>query len=100
MMIKTNNMNKEEQKKLLIEVMEADEKDGLYKQQTAVEWLFDQIPLEWTIKGSAKKIFEQAKQMEKEQIFHAFGVGCHVESTRLIGYHGMAEQYYNETYGK
>jgi len=37
--------------------------------------------------------------MEKEQIMKAFGVGCQVESTRLIGYHGMAEQYYNETYG-
>ena len=39
-----------------------------------------------------------AKEMEKEQIIDAFGVGCHVESTRLIGYHGMAEQYYNETF--
>jgi hypothetical protein len=38
---------------------------------TAVEWLFDQMPLEWTIKGSAKKILEQAKQMEKEQIKNA-----------------------------
>lgn len=46
------------------------------------------------------ELITNAKQMEKEQIFHAFGVGCHVESTRLIGYHGMAEQYYNETYGK
>ena len=40
------------------------------------------------------------KEMEKEQIINAFGVGCQVESTRLIGYHGMAEQYYNETYNK
>jgi hypothetical protein len=37
--------------------------------------------------------------MEKEQIIDSFGVGCQVESTRLIGYQGMAEQYYNETYG-
>jgi hypothetical protein len=37
--------------------------------------------------------------MEKEQMIDAFGVGCQVESTRLIGYQGMAEQYYNETYG-
>jgi hypothetical protein len=37
--------------------------------------------------------------IEKEQMIDAFGVGCQVESTRLIGYHKMAEQYYNETYG-
>lgn len=37
---------------------------------------------------------------EKEQIINSFGVGCQVESKRLIGYHGMAEQYYNETYNK
>jgi hypothetical protein len=40
---------------------------------------------------------KQAKAMEKKQIADAFGVGCQVESTRLIGYHEMAEQYYNET---
>ena len=32
---------------------------------------------------------------EKEHIIDAFGVGCQVESTRLIGYQGMAEQYYS-----
>jgi hypothetical protein len=114
-------VNKEEQKKLLIETMEADEKDGLYKtnnvaQQTAVEWLFDQIPLEWTIKGSAKKIFEQAKQMEKEQMvkFAEF-VSSHPDKNK--NYEGemlhakskydgaertvdLLEQYYNETYNK
>jgi hypothetical protein len=37
--------------------------------------------------------------MEKEQIEDAFGIGCQVESTRLIGYQDIAEQYYNETYG-
>jgi hypothetical protein len=41
---------------------------------------------------------KRAKEMEKEQIIDAFGVGCQVESTRLIGYHDMAEQYYNETF--
>jgi hypothetical protein len=37
-------------------------------------------------------------EMEKQQIKDSFGVGCQVLSTRLIGYHEMAEQYYNETY--
>ena len=66
-------------------------------QQTAVEWLIEMIS-PYITDEKANPFIEQAKQMEKEQIFHAFGVGCHVESTRLIGYHGMAEQYYNETY--
>ena len=37
---------------------------------------------------------------EKEQIKDAFGVGCQVESTRLIGYQDMAEQYYSKTFKK
>ena len=65
------------------------------KKQTAVEWLWD---LSQTKELEASD-FEQALAMEKEQIIDAFGVGCQVESTRLIGYHEMAEQYYNETYG-
>jgi len=66
--------------------------------QTAVEWLIEQWPIlesqlpDWLI--------EQAKEMEKEQIIDAFGIGCQVESTRLIGYQDMAEQYYNETFKK
>jgi hypothetical protein len=74
--------------------------------QTAVEWLIEQLEcfgnkhelqLSW---ATVDELVEQAKEMEKEQIIDAFGVGCQVESTRLIGYQGMSEQYYNETYGK
>ena len=68
--------------------------------QTAVEFLIDKFEnnhakfINWS-----DEYFEQAKAMEKEQIIDAFGVGCHVESTRLIHYNDMAEQYYNETFG-
>ena len=65
--------------------------------QTAVEWLTEIVSKMGYV---STNILEQAKEMEKEQIADAFGVGCQVESTRLIGYQGMAEQYYNETYGK
>jgi hypothetical protein len=67
--------------------------------KTALEWLVDQLEKHYVkvdIKNTA--VFYQAKEMEKEQIIDAFGVGCQVESTRLIGYHKMAEQYYNETF--
>ena len=74
--------------------------------QTAVEWLiqrlhnrrngiFDGHPV-----LSEQQLYEQAKAMENQQIIDAFGVGCHHESKRLVGYQDVAEQYYNETYGK
>jgi len=72
--------------------------------QTATEWLvnelnqkIDFIPMDkWDM---IRNIVQKAKAMEKEQIIDSFGVGCQVESTRLIGYHKMAEQYYKQTYG-
>jgi len=57
------------------------------KQQTAVEWLEETMlkPLsQWP-----DDIWEQAKEMEKEQIEDAF----------IVRYSGTAEEYYNETYG-
>jgi hypothetical protein len=68
------------------------------KKQTAVEYLANRLPL--GVKWSMHDYIQQAKEMEKEQITDAFGVGCQVESKRLIGYHEMAEQYFNETYEK
>ncbi len=72
--------------------------------QTAVNWLVEQIKSDQNQKALSAnewmQVIEQAKAMEKEQIIDSFGVGCQVESTRLIGYQDMAKQYYNETYGK
>ena len=70
------------------------------EKQTAVEWLFLMLNNPNNDQVFAKKLLDKAKEMEKEQIFDAFGVGCQVESTRLIGYQGMAEEYYNETFKK
>ena len=66
--------------------------------QSSVDYLLENIHLKDSLKWV--DIIEQAKAMHKQEIMDAFGVGCHVESTRLIGYHGMAEQYYNETFNK
>ena len=71
--------------------------------QTGTEYLIEQVKSkEWQDMWiwHKEEVFEKAKEMEKEQIIDAFGIGCQVESTRLIGYQGMAEQYYNETYNK
>jgi hypothetical protein len=62
------------------------------KKQTAVEWLFEQyFEVKWgSMQGNIPTIFEQAKEMEKEQMLEVSKVGCF--STFEF------EQYYKETY--
>ena len=70
--------------------------------QTAVDIAFEKLANQGILVTKDYKnlvAYREAKQMEKEQIIDAFGIGCQVESKRLIGYHDMAEQHYNETYG-
>jgi hypothetical protein len=61
-------------------------------EQTAVEWLFSQIPFEWSSSVAAFEALQQAKQMEKEQIIDAY------KSDRYPCSDEDAQQYYNETY--
>lgn len=69
--------------------------------QTAVEWLVEELNIWQTIADedtnatldTVRKLLEQAKQMEKEQIINA-----HIDGYESIS--GQSEQYYNETYGK
>jgi hypothetical protein len=66
--------------------------------QTAIEWLEDNLnfePYDEEEFISNNKIWEQAKQMEKEHIMNAFDSGEHQQ-----GYELESEQYYNETYGE
>jgi hypothetical protein len=58
--------------------------------QTAVEWLYEQILLTPLDIRSINKCFEQAKEMEKEQIINA----VQSYAPEWID----AEQYYNETF--
>jgi len=79
--------------------------------QTAVEWFFEQLTTvdyncinktflqnDNSLEGhNMRKLFHQAKEMEKEQIIDSFGEGNK--------YNGWAlkhepEEYYNETYKK
>ena len=70
--------------------------------QTAVEWYTDELlglMLELATNKIAEseyhtkrhKAFEQAKQMEKEQIIEAFDTGCEDEDR-------IGREYYEETY--
>jgi hypothetical protein len=63
------------------------------KQQTAVEWLEEQCPRIKTF--VAYSILEQAKEMEKEQIIHAYNQSWHFRDKP----YETAEKYYNETFG-
>ena len=63
--------------------------------QTAVEWLAQQVESkEWQDKfiWHKKEVFQEAKEMEKEQIINAW-IATDNELQRI-----SAEKYYNETF--
>jgi hypothetical protein len=73
--------------------------------QTAVEWLFNELSsenLSWNKDSNGKlfidlktsDIYQQAKEMEKEQIINALMTS----QVELLAWGISAEQYYNETY--
>jgi hypothetical protein len=66
--------------------------------RTAVEWLIDELRNKHGLSIDLYSEFEQAKEMEKEQISKAYfeGWSCpHGEGLPETG-----EQYYNETFKK
>ncbi len=63
--------------------------------QTAVEWLVEQLSKNHGIKSELYNEFEQAKEMEKQQIMKAFLDGSY--GNTLVT-KKLAEQYYNETF--
>ena len=76
-------------------------------QQTAVDWLREQyVHITWMVNRDELPTdtvfefmlhrFEQAKQLEKEQIENAYIVG----SVDELPYNEDAQQYYTKTYGK
>jgi hypothetical protein len=62
--------------------------------QTAVEWFFENLNSH-KIEANANELFEQAKEMEKQQIVDAWNNGVLAETFEM-----QFEQYYNETYNK
>jgi len=70
------------------------------KKQTAVEWLVDELILEGI--NVPKVFYDQAKEMEKEQIVDAYEIGF-ADAWDDARYddepkHAGAEHYYNETF--
>ena len=70
-------------------------------QQTAVDWLFEKIPVEWKSTKYGFDAYQQAKQMEKEQHDNTW-IDSRIERNGddYIGQDKTLEEYYNETFGK
>ena len=103
------SQDKETQKKLIIEIMEADAKDGLYKQQTAMQELIswgDEMLLKHPQKllsfGEAIDKAVSLLEKEKEQIEDAFQEGKWDWNDHLTKGEISKDlaKYYNEKYGK
>jgi len=61
--------------------------------QTAVEWLVEQLDGERHLtENEIKRVIEQDKEMEKEQIVNAYN------DCEWTGDHEDGEDYYNKTY--
>lgn len=68
--------------------------------QTAVEWFYDKLE-NHEIQANHYRLFQQAKQMEKEQIKDAWLYGQDDGATICTpNQQEPEEQYYNETYKK
>ena len=66
--------------------------------KTAVEWLVEQLDGERHLtENEIKRVIEQAKEMEKEQIMDAHEEGFYSPPFRMSR-RREAEQYYNETF--
>jgi len=72
------------------------------EKQTAVDWLFKALWEEPKDKMTWYAILDKAKEMEKQQIIESYRDGRSDQQSERQSrfYNRMAEQYYNETYGK
>ena len=74
------------------------------KNQTAVEWLIQQLSKEWLLEDRELHLIEKAKEMEKEQIIKAHGNKKKTKSinnsivTYTYTYTYTGEMYFNDNY--
>jgi len=63
--------------------------------QTAIDWLIEKLAKNGVLHSSD---IHKAKEMEKEQIIHAYGQGVADEAGEILDATKDAEQYYNQKY--
>ena len=67
--------------------------------KTAVEFLKEKLTHVFVNDKSFNELFDQAKQMEKEQMIESYCVGCaDITKDNSIFPREASEQYYNETF--
>jgi len=88
-------MDKNKQKQLITEIMQEDQKDGLYN-QTAVEWLFKKLWDEPKDKFTWYALLKESKQIEKNHILAAYLTGI-IHPLEMDISKG-AEKYYEQNY--
>jgi hypothetical protein len=66
--------------------------------QTSIEWLVKEIESFGIDTKFISESINQAKEMHKQEIIDAVGVGSQFDRNYLYGYHDKAEQYYQETF--
>ena len=81
-------MENQKQKKLLTEIMEADAKDGLYKQQTPVERLADYVRSRYettttVFENLVSNLLEKEKRNIKEAIMYALDEDGHTGEWKI-----------------
>jgi hypothetical protein len=71
------------------------------EKQTAVEWLITEVKKFNTVitREYMLILFNQAKQMEKEQHFESYRQGNVFLDSDSLNFKGSFDEYYNETYG-
>ena len=67
--------------------------------QTALQWFIEQLINEEGIDFIPTIFVNQAKEMEKEQIMHAYGQGAADEAGEILDATKDSEEYYNKKYG-
>jgi len=68
--------------------------------KTSLEWLWEQIPFEYTSSRAAFEIYQQAKELEKQQTISSYNDGYkNGQDDWGDGSDKTGEDYYNETYG-
>ncbi len=65
---------------------------------TAIEWLRQELEVLFLDTTPYEGIFDNAKEMEKDQIINAYSMGVSDEGIKSIHTRANAEEFYNETY--
>jgi hypothetical protein len=66
--------------------------------KTSVEWFSEQLAKIGVTRELIGHLISEAKEMEKEQIMHAYGQGAADEAGEILDATKDAEQYYKERF--